>query len=177
MGGGYSPYGGGMFPGGMYGGGMMMGGMMGHPGTGGGMMGFLYTMNYFVSMASQAVYFLGMNSHRIAEAVKSAKAALVNLEKIVRQSEFRRWMQRKSKKSAILRYLFVFTSAVLAHQLTTIARYAIEHYLTGRAPPQRALGQMAASSVAGIASASSAAAASTSGVSTAGIVNSALGGI
>ncbi len=138
------------------------------------MMGFLYTMNYFVSMASQAVYFLGMNSHRIAEAMKSAKAALVNLEKIVRQSEFRRWMQRKSKKSAILRYLFVFTSAVLAHQLTTIARYAIEHYLTGRA---RALGQMAASSVAGIASASSAAAASTSGVSTAGIVNSALGGI
>eukprot|EP01034_Spumella_vulgaris_P024082 gene24081-30385_t len=152
MGGGFGPYGGGgmMFPGGMYGG-MMMSGMMGHPGAGGGMMNFLCTMNYFVSMASQAVYFLGMNSHRIVDAVKTAKAALVNLEKIVRQSEFRRWMQRKSKKSVILRYLFVFMSAVLAHQLTNIAKYAFEHYMTGRASlstPQRTIaGQIASSAL------------------------------
>jgi hypothetical protein len=173
MGGGYNPYGGGMFPGGMYGG-MMMGGMMGHPGAGGGMMGFLYTMNYFVNMASQVVYFLGMNSHRITEAVKSAKTALVNLEKIVRQSEFRRWMQRKSKKSVILRYLFVFMSAVLAHQLTTIARFAIEHYLSGSSSSS-ASQRVTSSAIAGIASASNAVTSSTGTVSNGGI--NAIGGL
>mmetsp|Transcript_21270 Transcript_21270/g.35628 ORF Transcript_21270/g.35628 Transcript_21270/m.35628 type:complete len:278 (+) Transcript_21270:134-967(+) len=113
-----------------YGGGMMgygmgygMGGMMGGP------MAILYSINYFIAMIGQLTAMLGMSSQAVWHLFGIAKEALIKLEKIIRTSEFRRWLQRKSRKSPLLRYLFVVSSMLLTSQVIRLARYLIESQL------------------------------------------------
>ncbi len=104
------------------------GGMYGNP------MSFIYSMNYFISMVSQVAYVLSMNSHMFMDSCRTVSAMVSGLEKLVRQSELRRWLQRKSKKSAVLRYVFVLSSMAIAAQLYRLARNLVMNYLQRRTP-------------------------------------------
>lgn len=129
-----SPYGmmpmGGMGYGGMgYGGmGYGMGGMMGG-GMMGGMMGpmnMIYSVNYFIAMIGQVTTMLGMSTQAVGHLYHMAREALFKAEQSVRQSEMRRWLQRKSKQSPLLRWLLILTSMLAASQIIRFLRYLIE---------------------------------------------------
>lgn len=126
----FSPYSQTMMPFSGYGGygmGMGFGGMGGY-GGGGLMMGplnFFYSINYFINSITQVLYMLGMNSHVLFDSINSIKQLLLKLEITVRNSEFRKWLQQKSKKSKIIRYAFVLISMFLASQTVQIVKYII----------------------------------------------------
>mmetsp|Transcript_23052 Transcript_23052/g.52176 ORF Transcript_23052/g.52176 Transcript_23052/m.52176 type:complete len:137 (-) Transcript_23052:66-476(-) len=129
---------------------MGMGMGMGGYGMGmGGPMGMLYTVNYFISMVGQVTAMLGMGSQAVGHLFVVARDALLKLEKTIRQSEIRRWLQRKSHKSPILRFLFIVSSVLLASQIVRLARYLIESQMGPKALPSTS----AIRTAAGIASA------------------------
>ena len=101
----------------------MMGGMMGGP------FSFIYSLNYFVSSFAQGISMLSANSFMVYQLFHTVQNALKDLEIAIRRSAFRRWLQRKSRKSAVLRYLFVFSSMVITSQLLRILRHLIEQKL------------------------------------------------
>lgn len=105
--------------------------MMGGYG-GAGMMGpfsFIYSLNYFIASFSQIVNMLGANSFMVVELFHTIKNVLKDVEMNIRRSAFRKWIQRKSKKSAVFRYLFVLSSMFITSQLIRIARYLLEQKL------------------------------------------------
>jgi len=101
----------------------MMGGMMGGP------FSFIYSLNYFVSSFAQGISMLSANSFVLYQLFHTVQSALKDFELAIRRSAFRRWLQRKSRKSAVLRYLFVFSSMVITSQLLRILRHLIEQKL------------------------------------------------
>eukprot|EP01035_Chromulina_nebulosa_P031311 gene31311-biopygen20105 len=72
---------------------------------------------------------LSANSFMVYQLFHTVQNALKDLEIAIRRSAFRRWLQRKSRKSAVLRYLFVFSSMVITSQLLRILRHLIEQKL------------------------------------------------
>lgn len=106
-----------------------MGGMMGM-GMGGGMMagpmGMLYSVNYFVAMMGQVSAMLGMGLQAVGPLYQAAREALLTLERTIRQSELRRWLQRKAGKSPLLRYALVLVSMLAASQAVRLIRYFVE---------------------------------------------------
>jgi hypothetical protein len=89
----------------------------------------IHSVNYFFANATQMAHMLGANSYVLVQLFCTAKEALKDMELLIRRSAFRRWLQRKSKKSAVLRYVFVFASMAIATQLVRIVRYLIESKL------------------------------------------------
>eukprot|EP01036_Dinobryon_divergens_P022532 gene22532-30796_t len=108
----------------------MMGGMMGGP------FSFIYSLNYFVSSFAQGISMLSANSFMVYQLFHTVQNALKDLEIAIRRSAFRRWLQRKSRKSAVLRYLFVFSSMVITSQLLRILRHLIEQKLESKPSSQ-----------------------------------------
>lgn len=118
-----------------YGGGygmMPMGGMgygygMGYGGMGmGGPMSMIYSVNYFIATIGQFAAMLGMSTHAVGHLLHMAKESLLKVEKTIRQSEIRRWLQRKSDKSPLFRWALVIVSMLAASQIVRLARYLIE---------------------------------------------------
>ena len=101
----------------------MMGGMMGGP------FSFIYSLNYFMSNFAHGISMLSANSFVLYQLFHTVQSALKDLEMAIRRSAFRRWLQRKSRKSVVLRYLFVFSSMVITSQLLRILRHLIEQKL------------------------------------------------
>eukprot|EP01038_Epipyxis_sp_PR26KG_P012125 gene12125-16232_t len=125
---GYGGYGGG------YGMGMGMG--MGMMGMGGGYqmagpMNLIYSVNYFIAMVSQIMMMIGMNSQAITQIFYQLSTVLSEFEVTVRKSSFRRWIQRKSKQSKILRFIFVFCSMLIASQAYRLIKFGIGQYFIG----------------------------------------------
>jgi hypothetical protein len=112
MGMGYGGFGG-------YGMGYGMGGMMGP-------MSMIYSINYFIATISQFAGMLGMGTQAVSHLLQMAREQLLKLEKTVRQSELRRWLQRKSEKSPLFRWALVIVSMLAASQIVRLARYLIE---------------------------------------------------
>jgi len=128
--------------GGMGGYGMGMG-MMGGYGMGMGMMGMgmgmgmnpmlgilngpmtlIYSLNYLVMSLGQVMEVLGMNAHTIMHLYRTAFEAYQQIAERIRTSETRRWLQRKCKKSRLLRFLLVVAScAVVGSGLKVIQYY------------------------------------------------------
>jgi hypothetical protein len=96
-----------------------MGGMMGP-------MGMIYSINYFIATISQFAGMLGMGTQAVSHLLQMAREQLLKLEKTVRQSELRRWLQRKSQKSPLFRWALVIVSMLAASQVVRLARYLIE---------------------------------------------------
>lgn len=132
MGGGYGRYGGGM--GGMYGmGGMGMGmgmGMGSHMMMGmGGPMSWIYSLNSIVHSIPMMMDVLGMNSHMLYNLYCETCALLMKIVNIVKRSDFRRFLQQKSRRSKALRFIFVVISMGLASQAVRLARLiAIQNF-------------------------------------------------
>lgn len=108
----------GMGYGGMHG--MMGGGFMSGP------MSMVYSANYFIAMMGQLTAMLGISVQAIGPLYQMARESLLTLEKTIRQSEVRRWVQRKAAKSPVLRWLLVLASMLAASQAVRLLRYLIE---------------------------------------------------
>jgi len=131
--GGYGGYGG---VGGGFGGSAGMGAMMGLSsmmgmyglGSMGGPLSWLYSLNYFVSSLGIMYEWFGMNSHAILQLYHSTLGMIRRLVMIIRQSSFRRWLQQKSRKSAVVRFLFVVITMGIVSQAITLARFIYNEY-------------------------------------------------
>ena len=120
---GYGGYGMGM---GAYGMGMMGMGAMGMANSfASGPLSIIYSINYFIAMASQIFAMLGMNSHALMQLFSHLKATMKSLEHSILHSEFRRWIVRKSKKSKLFRFLLVMSSILLSSQAFRLVKYLI----------------------------------------------------
>ncbi len=95
-----------------------------------GPMNFIYSVNYFIGILSQMYHMVGMNAHVAVHLFQSTSMLLLKLENVVRTSEFRRWIQRKSKKSAVLRYLFVLSSMAIVGQVVRLVRFLVAQYFS-----------------------------------------------
>lgn len=115
MGGGY----GNMGMGSMYG----MGGM--GMGMGMGMMGpfsWIYSLNNIIHSIPMMVDVLGMNSQMIYDLYNQILALLMKLINLVKRSDFRRFLQQKSRRSRALRIIFIVISMGLASQAIRLVR-------------------------------------------------------
>jgi len=83
--------------------GMGMGGL----GGGSGLMSWIYSINYFITSVGHMASVVGMNSHALLAAYKNAYNTIQEVIARIRTSELRRVLQRKCKRSALLRFLFV----------------------------------------------------------------------
>lgn len=111
-----------------YGAGMGMNGMMGG-GMMAGPMNLIYSINYFIAMVGQITTMLGMSSQALIHLYSMAAEALAKAEVKVRQSAIRRWFQQKSRKSPLLRWLFIITSMAIASQIARLLKYLVAQQL------------------------------------------------
>uniref|UniRef100_A0A7S3GXQ6 Uncharacterized protein n=1 Tax=Spumella elongata TaxID=89044 RepID=A0A7S3GXQ6_9STRA len=107
---------------------MMGGGFMSGP------MSMIYSVNYFIAMMGQLTAMFGMSVQAIGPLYEMARDSLIKLEKSIRQSEVRRWVQRKAAKSPVLRWLLVLASMLAASQAVRLLRYLIELRMRRSAP-------------------------------------------
>lgn len=131
-GGGYNSYNayGGYNPG-MMGMGMMSPYMMGGHGMMGGTgpMSFIYSINYSIAMIGQVITMLGMSTQAIMHLYHMAVDTFMKVEKMIRQSAIRRWFQQKSKKSPLLRWIFILSTMAVVNQVVKLLKYLIEYQL------------------------------------------------
>jgi len=106
--------------------GMGYGGMMGGGGFMAGPMSMVYSINYFIAMMGQLTAMFGMSVQAIGPLYQMARDSLIQLEKSVRQSEVRRWLQRKCAQSPLLRTMLVLASMLAASQAFRLLRHLIE---------------------------------------------------
>ena len=123
---GYGGYGMGM--GSMYG---MGYGMMGYGGMGMmmGPLSFINSINYFIMSIGQIFSMVGMSSHALSGTFQNIVTALKHLELSIRQSEFRRWLQLKSKKSKVLRFVFVISAMAISMQGARMVKSLLVRYI------------------------------------------------
>lgn len=97
-----------------------MGGMMMGP------MSIIYSINYFVAMIGQTMQMLGLGTHALGQLYLATVRCFKRLERSIRQSELRRWVQRKCQKSPFLRMVLVLSSMAAVSQLVRLIKYLIE---------------------------------------------------
>ena len=130
MGGGYGGYGGGS----MYGmGGMGMGmgmGMGSHM-----MMGpfsWIYSLNNIVHSIPMMLDVLGMNSQMLYHIFNETCALLMKIINLVKRSDFRRFLQQKSRRSKMLRLVFIIGAMGLASQALRLAKLIADYHFSQR---------------------------------------------
>jgi hypothetical protein len=94
-----------------------------------GPMSVLYSINYFAMSLGQLCEMFGASSQTLMVLSHQLFASLHLLEVSIRQSSFRRWLQRKCKKSRLLRLLIVLASMALAHQFSCLIKHIIQQQL------------------------------------------------
>jgi hypothetical protein len=122
MGGGYGGMGGGYGGMGMGMGGMGMGGM--------GMMGpfsWIYSLNNIIHSIPMVVDVLGMNSQMVYDLYNQILAILMKIINFVKKSDFRRFLQQKSRRSRALRIAFIIVSMGLASQAMRLVKLLVQH--------------------------------------------------
>lgn len=125
MGGGY---GGGMGYGGMGYGGMGMGMMGMNPMMGilSGPMSLIYSLNFFIASLGQIMEVLGMNAHVIINLYRTTYEAYRQIVERIRTSESRRWLQRKCKKSRLLRWLLIVASCAVVGSAVKVVQFYVD---------------------------------------------------
>ena len=94
-------------------------------GGGGGIIGTLYSINYFINSLSMMYQ---MNSAHIAHSYNNLKMLLCRVIKIAKESKLRLFLQRKSKKSKVLKFLFVIIAMFGVSQTYRLLRLLWQEY-------------------------------------------------
>jgi hypothetical protein len=102
---------------------------MGMYGYGMGPLHFIQNINHFVMSIGYFFDLLGVGCHALVEGYYALVEILKKIEKKIRTSEFRRWIQMKSKQSKLLRFIFIFSSMAIAVQVTKLFKLLIVNYL------------------------------------------------
>ena len=87
--------------------GMMGMGMMGGAGAQSGPLSWIYKLNMFVMSIGQMTSMIGMNSQAFISLYQHVRATASTFITRIRTSELRRIIQRKCKKSKLLRFLLI----------------------------------------------------------------------
>jgi hypothetical protein len=95
-----------------------------------GPMMYIQSFNYFIMSIGHFFDLIGVSSHALIEGIYAIGKMLKDLEMKIRTSEFRRWLQQKSKKSKLLRFLFILSSMAIAVQLSKLLKFLIAKYLS-----------------------------------------------
>jgi hypothetical protein len=90
----------------------------------------IHNINYFIYSIGHLFDFVGYASYGLLETCKSLLNLLKRLEMKIRSSEFRRWLQKKSRKSAMLRFLFLLCSVALSFQLSNLIKHFLLKYIS-----------------------------------------------
>jgi hypothetical protein len=140
--GGYSGYGGmgmgmGMGMMGGYGGMGMMG--MGGMGYGMGVTSWLYSINQFVYSIQAVVEMAGMSVFGLIALARTALAKLRWLWALSMNSSWRRWLQRKTKHTRIVRWLVIFLGMALSASLVKIIQAIVRSRMGQAGAPRGAL--------------------------------------
>jgi hypothetical protein len=103
----------------------MMGmGMMGAGGAQSGPLSWIYKLNYLVVSCGHMASIIGMNSHAILATYHSALLSVNTFISRVRTSELRRVIQRKCKRSRLLRFLLIIAvSAAVGGALKVVQKH------------------------------------------------------
>jgi hypothetical protein len=96
---------------------------------------WLQYLNYIVYSLGNIIDMIGMNANAIVNAYHVASGFMQNLIKIIKQSDFRKWMLQKSKKSKVVRYLFVFLSMLATHLTFRLIRFLYYYFEFHHGPP------------------------------------------
>ena len=118
MGGGYSMGGYGMGMGmgmGMF---PLMSGMLGN-----GIVSQLYSLQYTVQTLTYMWHMANMNSHAVVQAYHRALESFKDIVVKIRTSEFRRIVQRKSRRSKLFQFLFIVASSALFAAAVKVIQY------------------------------------------------------
>jgi hypothetical protein len=84
---------------------------------------WLQKLNYIIYTVGHMMDTIGMNASAIMQCYCMVSERLQQLLQIVKQSEFRKWIKQKSKKSKVLKYLFVFLSMILTSLAIRTVRF------------------------------------------------------
>jgi|EP01040_Poterioochromonas_malhamensis_P001180 hypothetical protein len=90
---------------------------------------FIQNITYFMMSIGHMFDLVGVSSQALLETLRAFMALLKQIEMKIRTSQFRRWLQRKSKKSKILRFIFVLFSMALSIQLSKWMKVLLIKYL------------------------------------------------
>jgi hypothetical protein len=126
MSGGYGGYGGA----GLYGMGGMGMGMGSHM-----MMGpfsWIYSLNNIVHSIPMMMDVLGMNSQMLYQMFSQTCKLLMTVVTLVKRSEFRRFLQHKSRRSKALRFMFIVGAMGIASQVVRLAKLIAAHHFSQR---------------------------------------------
>lgn len=85
---------------------------------------FLNSLNYIVYTVGHMTDMLGMNANAILQGYHGLASMLQKIIEIIKKSDMRLWLRKKSKKSKLLRFLFVFLSMTLTAMAYKIIRLA-----------------------------------------------------
>jgi hypothetical protein len=111
---------------------MGMGGMygMGGMGMGMGMMGpfsWIYSLNNIIHSIPMMVDVLGMNSQMVYDLYNQVLGILMKIINFVKKSDFRRFLQQKSRRSKALRIIFILASMGLASQAMRLVKLLAQY--------------------------------------------------
>ena len=139
-------YGGSMGYGGGYGGygmGMGMGmGSMGLMGMGGmgSMMGIVYSVQSAMYSIGAIMEFVGMSTQAVIHMSRQLYFQFHRWRFAIMTSESRRWLQRKCRKSRLLRWLLTFLGMVLTHKAIQFLRFLVKAHHSDRGLLEGVLG-------------------------------------
>ena len=89
---------------------------------------WLNNLNYVVYTIGHMTEMVGMNAHAILQGYQGLSTMLQKVIEIIKKSNVRLWLRKKSKKSKLLRFLFVFLSMALTAMAYKIIRLAYIYF-------------------------------------------------
>ena len=89
---------------------------------------WLNNLNYIVYTVGHMGDMIGMNAHAILQGYHGLSTMLQKIIEIIKKSDARLWLRKKSKKSKLLRFLFVFLSMALTAMAYKIIRLAYVYF-------------------------------------------------
>ena len=91
-----------------------------------GPMSLIYSLNFFIASLGQIMEVLGMNAHVIINLYRTTYEAYRQIVERIRTSESRRWLQRKCKKSRLLRWLLIVASCAVVGSAVKVVQFYVE---------------------------------------------------
>lgn len=99
---------------------------MGYGMQGAGPLSWMYTLSQLVNVVGQLHAMVSMNAHALSHMYHQLIENINTFYNVLKNTKVRRWLQRKSKKSKLFRYILIFLSAVI----TAKAVYLIKLIIT-----------------------------------------------
>lgn len=102
-------------------------GYYGNPFLMSGPLSWAFSLNYFIFSVNQFIEAVGMNSVALLQVYSQVIYLWKVYSNLFMKSNFRKWIQQKSKESKLLRFLFIVGAIAISAQLTKVVRYLLSN--------------------------------------------------